>query len=40
MILTDEEFNQLEKALHNNEIYGHRGIEESEGKTFSQNWQK
>lgn len=40
VILTDEEFNQLEKALHNIEIYGHRGIEESEGKTFSQNWQK
>ena len=40
VILTDEEFNQLEKALHTIEIYGHRGIEESEGKTFSQNWQK
>ncbi len=38
--LTDEEFTQLEDALNNTEVFGHRGIVESEKTTFSNNWNK
>lgn len=38
--LTDEEFTALQEALDACEIHGHRGIEESQHKTFSKNWKK
>ena len=38
--LTDEEFAALQEALDACEIFGHRGIEESQHKTFSNNWKK
>ncbi|MBR3310740.1 MAG: aldo/keto reductase [Solobacterium sp.] len=38
--LTDEEFKDLQEALDACQIYGHRGIEESQHKTFSNNWKK
>lgn len=38
--LTDEEFDSLEAALSKVEVHGHRGNEESQHKTFSQNWRK
>lgn len=37
--LTDEEFNSLEKALDSVKVYGHRGNEESQQKSFSHNWR-
>lgn len=38
--LSDEEFAALQEALDACEIFGHRGIEESQHKTFSNNWKK
>ncbi|WP_373155303.1 aldo/keto reductase [Clostridium sp. AUH-JLR23] len=38
--LTDEEFNELQRALDQCEIHGHRGIVETQHKTFSNNWRK
>ena len=37
---TKQEFDDLEEALNKIEIYGHRGIEESQNKSFSTNWRK
>ena len=37
--LTNDEFNSLEKALSDVKIYGHRGLEESQQKSFSHNWR-
>lgn len=38
--LTDEEFVQLEDALNQCQVYGRRGHDESEQKTFSHHWNK
>ena len=38
--LTDEEFNDLQRALDQCEIHGHRGIVETQHQTFSNNWRK
>lgn len=38
--LTDEEFNELQRALDQCEIHGHRGIVETQHQTFSNNWRK
>lgn len=38
--LTDEEFNELQSALDQCEIHGHRGIVETQHQTFSNNWRK
>ena len=38
--LTDEEFNELQNALDQCEIHGHRGIVETQHETFSNNWRK
>lgn len=38
--LTDEEFNELQRALGQCEIHGHRGIVETQHQTFSNNWRK
>ncbi len=38
--LSDDEFKQLEDALNNNKVYGHRGINESQQQSFSRNWRK
>lgn len=38
--LTDEEFNELQSALDQCEVHGHRGIVETQHKTFSNNWRK
>lgn len=38
--LTDEEFNELQSALNQCEIHGHRGIVETQHQTFSNNWRK
>ena len=38
MELTNEEFENLENALNSVHVYGHRGIEESQQKSFSRNW--
>lgn len=38
--LTDEEFAALEAALDACEIHGHRGIEETQQASFSNNWRK
>ena len=38
--LTDEEFNELQSALNQCEIQGHRGIVETQHQTFSNNWRK
>lgn len=38
--LTKEEFAELEKALDRCTVYGHRGIVESEQRSFSGNWRK
>lgn len=40
VILTDEEFAQLETALNACTVHGHRGYEESVQHTFSDNWKK
>ena len=40
MELTDEEFNELQRALDQCEIHGHRGIVETQHQTFSNNWRK
>ena len=37
--LTDEEFDELQNALDQCQIYGHRGIVETQQKTFSNNWE-
>ena len=37
---TKQEFDDLEEALNKIKIYGHRGIEESQNKSFSANWRK
>ncbi len=37
--LINDEFNSLEKALSDVKIYGHRGHEESQQKSFSHNWR-
>lgn len=37
--LTDAEFENLEKALDQVKVYGHRGNEESQQKSFSHNWR-
>lgn len=37
--LTDAEFENLEKALEQVKVYGHRGNEESQQKSFSHNWR-
>lgn len=38
VVLTDEEFRALETALDQCTVHGHRGHEESEGKSFSSHW--
>lgn len=38
--LSDEEFASLQEALDACQVFGHRGIEESQHKTFSRNWKK
>ena len=38
--LSEEEFQELEKALDACEVHGHRGHDESEQRTFSNNWRK
>lgn len=38
--LTNDEFENLEKALKQVKVYGHRGNEESQQKSFSHNWRK
>lgn len=38
--LTDEEFYELQSALDKCEIYGHRGIVETQQKIFSNHWKK
>lgn len=38
--LTKKEFEELETALNACTVYGHRGNEESEGKTFSNHWRE
>lgn len=38
--LTDEEFDELQVALDKCQVYGHRGIVETQQKTFSNNWKK
>ena len=38
--LTDEEFNELQSALDQCEIHGHRGIVETQHQSFSNNWRK
>lgn len=38
--LTDEEFNELQRALNQCEIHGHRSIVETQHQTFSNNWRK
>ena len=38
--LTDLEFAALQEALDACQVFGHRGIEESQQKGFSRNWQK
>lgn len=38
--LTDEEFNELQRALDQCEIHRHRGIVETQHQTFSNNWRK
>ncbi|MBR3016735.1 MAG: aldo/keto reductase [Clostridia bacterium] len=38
--LSDSEFRELETALDACEVYGHRGHDESEQRTFSNNWRK
>lgn len=38
--LSDEEFDKLQVALDACQVYGHRGIVETEQKTFSNNWDK
>lgn len=38
--LTDEEFNELQSALDQCEVHGHRGIVETQHQTFSNNWRK
>lgn len=38
--LTDEEFDELQAALDKCQVYGHRGIVETQQKTFSNNWEK
>lgn len=40
VVLTDAEFNELDNALNNIEIHGHRGIDESQQSSFSKNWNK
>ncbi|MDD8034886.1 MAG: aldo/keto reductase [Thomasclavelia ramosa] len=40
VILTDEEFVQLEDALNQCQVFGHRGHDESEQNTFSHHWNK
>lgn len=38
VVLTDDEFRALETALDQCTVHGHRGHEESEGKSFSRHW--
>ena len=38
VVLTDDEFQALETALDQCTVHGHRGHEESEGKSFSRHW--
>lgn len=38
--LSDDEFNHLEKALNQCQVYGHRGNNESQNKSFSHHWIK
>ena len=38
--LSDEEFSALQAALDACHVYGHRGIEESQHKSFSRNWKE
>ncbi len=38
--LGDEEFTALQAALDACRVHGHRGIEESQNKSFSRNWKK
>lgn len=40
VVLTDEEFKALEKALNNCQIHGHRGYMETEQNSFGNNWIK
>ena len=39
-IVREEKFEDVKEALNKIEIYGHRGIEESQNKSFSANWRK
>ncbi|MCF0259349.1 MAG: aldo/keto reductase [Erysipelotrichaceae bacterium] len=38
--LTEEEFTELEAQLNSCQVFGHRGFEESQNKSFSRNWRK
>ena len=38
--LSDSEFAALQAALDACQVFGHRGIEESQQKGFAQNWHK
>ncbi|KAK2955627.1 hypothetical protein BLNAU_9486 [Blattamonas nauphoetae] len=38
--LSDEDFKRLEEGLNAREIAGHRGIEETQHKSFGDNWSK
>ena len=40
IILTDEEFKELEKALNNTKVHGHRGISETQHVSFRDKWDK
>lgn len=40
VILSDDEFLRLEKALKDVKIYGHRGHEETQQNSFGRHWQK
>lgn len=40
VVLSDDEFTALQTALDACQIHGHRGIEESQHKSFSRNWRK
>ena len=37
--LTDDEFAALQEALDSCQVFGHRGIDESQHKSFSDNWK-
>lgn len=40
VVLTDAEFAELQQGLDACQVYGHRGIDESQQRSFSRNWRK